>query len=369
MGTLRLLLALSVVAGHTSAIRWLPLPTGTIAVQIFFVISGFYMALILNEKYLGAGSYRLFITNRFVRIYPVYFLMAGLTLILALSLHTEIKLFDPERLRELGGGAKTLVFAANLAIFGLDSFDFMAIENGSFHVVRELVGHPLLPDHMKLVPQAWSLSTELSFYVIAPFIVRHIRRIWAIGLLSVGLRFVLWQGGFDTGAWIYEFFPTELAFFLLGALLYHAQRTQSFQRWGVMLAPFAVFATGLALFTYNDLPVVLSFTLVAASIPLLFLLTKHNPFDRLVGELSYPVYMVHFFIIYAARALAPEFAHSGRFSSVCAALSLILGFGIYWRVVLPIDRWRDQRTEEAKREISSQPIVAPTNLPIAPLPH
>ena len=43
------------------------------AVKIFFVISGFYMALILNEKYLlKTDSYKLFITNRILRLYPLY---------------------------------------------------------------------------------------------------------------------------------------------------------------------------------------------------------------------------------------------------------------------------------------------------------
>jgi peptidoglycan/LPS O-acetylase OafA/YrhL len=32
----------------------------------------FYMALILNEKYTGPGSCRLFFTNRVLRLYPAY---------------------------------------------------------------------------------------------------------------------------------------------------------------------------------------------------------------------------------------------------------------------------------------------------------
>jgi peptidoglycan/LPS O-acetylase OafA/YrhL len=49
MGTLRLFLALSVAFGHFG--MPLGLLTSDIAVQSFFVISGFYMALVLNEKY------------------------------------------------------------------------------------------------------------------------------------------------------------------------------------------------------------------------------------------------------------------------------------------------------------------------------
>ena len=53
MGLLRFCLALAVVAAHTHQ-RLFPFQmiSGFYAVKVFFVISGFYMALILNEKYL-----------------------------------------------------------------------------------------------------------------------------------------------------------------------------------------------------------------------------------------------------------------------------------------------------------------------------
>lgn len=370
MGVLRLLLALSVIAAHTSAIRWLALPTGTAAVQIFFVISGFYMALILNEKYLGPGSYRIFIANRFLRIYPVYFVMAGATLILALALHTEIRLFDPERLSELNLEAKTLIFGANFAIFGLDTFDFLAIQHGALVFVRNTGDHPLVVDHMRLVPQAWSLGIELLFYIIAPFIVRRILWIVAVSVLSLSLRAYLWQHGYTAPPWNYEFFPSELVFFLIGALLYHAQRTALFERWGPTLAVFAPFATGLALFTYDDLPGILSYGLVIVSIPFLFELTKRNRVDRLVGELSYPLYVVHFFFIYGARAIAPDLAHSGRFSSICVGASLALSLAIYRFVIVPIDRWRERSAHDMLPAIAAPQTIEPTAiLPILSARH
>lgn len=70
MGIIRFLLALSVVITHCGSLFGTSLVVGQIAVQSFYIISGFYMSLILNEKYIGVnGSYKLFITNRF---YPIY---------------------------------------------------------------------------------------------------------------------------------------------------------------------------------------------------------------------------------------------------------------------------------------------------------
>src|SRR3979411_2191986 len=77
MGSLRFLLALSVACGHFGVP--LGFPTSDVAVQSFFVISGFYMALVLNEKY-GPGTYWLFLSNRLLRIWPAYFLILILSL-------------------------------------------------------------------------------------------------------------------------------------------------------------------------------------------------------------------------------------------------------------------------------------------------
>src|ERR1041384_5510881 len=75
MGTIRTLLALAVALFHSYGIfsGHQTMTGGTTSVQSFYIISGFYMALILNEKYRpGPGSYKLFITSRFLRIFPVY---------------------------------------------------------------------------------------------------------------------------------------------------------------------------------------------------------------------------------------------------------------------------------------------------------
>ena len=51
MGLIRTLLAISVVLAHSSPIFGIKLVGGQVAVQAFYMISGFYMTLVLNEKY------------------------------------------------------------------------------------------------------------------------------------------------------------------------------------------------------------------------------------------------------------------------------------------------------------------------------
>jgi peptidoglycan/LPS O-acetylase OafA/YrhL len=71
MGLLRYLLAAAVIVAHSAPIPGLPLLAGDLAVKLFFLVSGFYMGLILSEKYLTLpGGLALFYGNRFLRIFP-----------------------------------------------------------------------------------------------------------------------------------------------------------------------------------------------------------------------------------------------------------------------------------------------------------
>ena len=60
MGVLRLFLALSVVNAHGGNLLGFQLVDPTMAVQTFYMISGFYMALVLHEKYQPKNSTEIF---------------------------------------------------------------------------------------------------------------------------------------------------------------------------------------------------------------------------------------------------------------------------------------------------------------------
>ncbi len=51
MGLLRIILAISVLISNSTPNFGLKFIGGVMAVETFFIISGFYMSLILNEKY------------------------------------------------------------------------------------------------------------------------------------------------------------------------------------------------------------------------------------------------------------------------------------------------------------------------------
>src|SRR4051812_38784319 len=80
MGLLRVLLALSVVFAHLGGVFGWTIAGGFAAVQMFYIISGFYMATILAEKYNPRADIGLFYANRGLRIYSTYFVALAITL-------------------------------------------------------------------------------------------------------------------------------------------------------------------------------------------------------------------------------------------------------------------------------------------------
>jgi peptidoglycan/LPS O-acetylase OafA/YrhL len=91
MGLLRLFLALGVAAGHAwgnFGLAGEPIFIGGRAVQIFYMISGFLIAMILDGKY--ANSPRgvwLFYSNRALKIFVPYLVVLAVTVAASLLLY------------------------------------------------------------------------------------------------------------------------------------------------------------------------------------------------------------------------------------------------------------------------------------------
>src|SRR5215469_18101729 len=130
MGVLRLLLAIAVVLAHIQGCRY-AMTGGVTSVQCFYIISGFFIAMILTEKYNRPEDVSLFYSNRFLRIYPVYWAVFVLTLgangaAQLFTHHSAFTLWLINRARMTGDTAVFLI-ASNLAVFGQDLGLFLGI--------------------------------------------------------------------------------------------------------------------------------------------------------------------------------------------------------------------------------------------------
>jgi peptidoglycan/LPS O-acetylase OafA/YrhL len=334
MGSLRLFLALSVAFGHFG----MPLgfPTSDIAVQSFFVISGFYMALVLNEKY-GPGSYWLFISNRLLRLWPTYLVVMVLSFAIAGNWRPIASLDLPS----------LLYFAASqIFIVGQETYFFLFVSHGAFGFTLHPSGMPGLLYTFAPVPQAWTLGLEFYFYLLAPFVVRKGPAIIA-AIIAASLIFriaLLWAFGFGGEPWTYRFFPSEIALFMTGSLAYYAYAAsgdEQRRRVNLMLIVVAaVLCTCLAFSKWDGIPRLASLSLLAAviiGVPRLFERTGKIAWDRYLGELSYPLYICHFLF---GWILLPESVSGGYLALL---LSLIASMLLYRFVEAPIDRWRQNR--------------------------
>lgn len=381
MGLLRLLHAIAVVIAHSTPIFGMPLMGGVGAVQTFYMVSGFYMTLILETKYVGPGSYRLFIINRFLRLLPIYWvillLTIGTVIVARLSMEHWLQL-EPFVVWRHQFTLPTWLYllGANLAIVGQDWLLFMGLnpQTGNLFWTHDFLAHDPPIYAFLLVPQAWSIGVEISFYLVAPLIVRRtIRQVSVLILLSLSLRAYLYYGlGWHFDPWTYRFFPTELAFFLFGTLAYRLyewlkrRSLPSFLPWvGTLLV------LGLTLL-YPLLPTPLGdadlkiwshYVLILVGLPFAFLATKTSKVDRWLGELSYPVYLVHFLIITLLR-IVPDPANLALSEGALALLlSLVAAWLLNISIANPIEKLRQARVAHLHAPVGSGKAVIKHNPP------
>jgi peptidoglycan/LPS O-acetylase OafA/YrhL len=326
MGLIRTLLALAVVFAHTPWMDGFVFTGGRNAVQLFYIISGFLITFVLTRE----GSYQSvkgFYLNRALRIYPVYLVVAVVALALSPWIRPEIA----HTFRQAPVAAQWALGVANVTLIGQDWLMFTAVHAGQLHWASNFKDSEILIHEGLLVPQAWTLGVELSFYLLAPFVVKHSGRLLALLFLSIGMRVWLATQGLTQDPWTYRFFPNELALFLVGAatarwLLPAWLRIPGLrdQRAWLTLASGVVFLLCLS-YAWIPLPnalrTLILFGLFVPLLPLTFLFQNQAPWDRKIGELSYPIYVGHMVAVWslhqwpayqAARPAVQSFGASER---------------------------------------------------------
>jgi peptidoglycan/LPS O-acetylase OafA/YrhL len=358
LGVLRLILAIAVFATHVRLVgESLPFPLlpAMHAVELFFIISGFYMALILNEKYAGPGSYKLFVTNRALRLYPPYWAVAAIAVGLWLTRHGAGPLAVG---KYVGLPGVAFITAANAFIVGQDAVMFLGVNpNGSlFFSSNFWTTSPMLWTFL-LVPQAWSLSLEIMFYALAPLLVRRSLSVVAAVIgASLAVRAFVYVGlGYRYDPWSYRFFPAELALFLAGAVAYRIyarlrsrpRRTAWLAVGGgllvamVLITPYMPAHSGLVRLAWQwGL-----YAVATATIPCLFLLTKSWRLDRYIGELSYPIYITHMLVLEFLPPALRRMGYGGRLWVICLAVTVVASVLLVHLVSAPVERFRQRRFE------------------------
>ncbi len=355
MGILRTILAIAVVVFHSYKIFGLRLCGGQVAVQSFYMISGFYMALVLNEKYTGPGHYKTFIKSRFYRIFPVYWLVLLCTVIISVMGYCW---FDqPYYLtryvthKECLSVYMYLYFIfENIVVIGQDILYFLRLDE---FCIPQFTYHALSYKHVGyqylFVPQAWSISIECVFYLLAPFIVtKKIKWQILVVLASLALRMLFVKGfnlSFDP--WTYRFFPFEMAFFIAGSLAYHYYKTIKLSAisskigYSLLICIIALIASLDEIKADETLKNYVFYAFFLGSLPFIFHAFKNNHIDRLIGDLSFSIYIIHLLAVSMLRVYFfshPEYIIYYGYTAV--VISVILAVVMQFSIIDPIEKYR-----------------------------
>jgi peptidoglycan/LPS O-acetylase OafA/YrhL len=326
LGTLRLLLAISVSVFHATlhpgGFRY-----GVSGVVTFYMISGYAMSG-LARAFMPApdGGFWLgtarFWRDRILRLYPQY---------LFWLVAAAIVRFGFGRVWWSQQGPLDWVnVLGNLTALPLNMYIYI----------------PSL-SHMMIMPQAWTIATEFSFYALFPFIWRSPAVNWVFALGGVAV-FALATHDFLPEDWFaYRLLPGTLPYFLIGRALYCRDRALLCALGALLALDFVlVLAAGKIELGYNKE----IFTGLALG-PLLLLGAVRIPtrtFDPLLGHTSYGAYLSHIAIILLCLD-----GVSGRWRIIGAVvLPTLAGFLSYWAVEVPVNRYRRSlRTKVAKKHV------------------
>jgi len=349
MGLLRTLLALSVVFNHAAPAENM-LVGGPIAVQCFYLISGFLISYILVERRSYASIWAFYV-NRYIRLYPIYFVVALLSLTAILTTH--LTGFAAVYAAAPTSAIVLLVFA-NAFLFGMDWIMFCAVINNKLVFSTNFLDSEIPLYQGQIIRPAWTLGVELTFYLVAPFILPRRKLIWLLLIASVALRILFLHLGFGArDPWSYRFFPTELALFLVGALAHQVllPAYRKFSSRGQVLA--ANFATGFLIvtfITYAMIPLeeiskrLLLYGAVGCLVPLTFLFQQKHRFDGWIGDLSYPIYICHALVMWVCMYILGHFRiQDERVLGVASAiLSVALAMSLNRAVARPFETVRNK---------------------------
>jgi peptidoglycan/LPS O-acetylase OafA/YrhL len=331
-GLFRLLLASIVVVQHFSRIT-----LGTMAVYVFFMLSGYWVSRMWRTKYsMMQAPYRMFILSRFLRLMPTFLLVTVAMVLMRWSTGSMLELSPWERI-------------STWTLLG-----YASITGGGY-----------------LIP-AWSLDIEMQFYLIAPVLLwatSVLRRPSLVLGLTLPMTAILLANSKSNSPIVLPY----LLFFAIGMVAYvFSWRPSAKLELLSATASAAVLIIAVALPMTRSLVFVgahpgplsdfngqFCVDLAACTAPFaIATVWRRSPkWDRGLGDISYVVYLVHFPFAWWTDRYHLQHPMVNRLPLV--ATSIVLTFvlsTLIWRFFdSPISEWRERMLS---REPISEHVVA-----------
>lgn len=333
-GSVRFVLALMVVFHHL----FLPVLIGPFAVFGFYMMSGYLMNLVMHESYGFSLRGRLsFALNRFLRLYPQYWFSCLFSIFLIAWLGEELtktyhhSIYRPTELTDY-------------------IFNLLMIFPGWYPV----------DVNPRLVPPTWAITVELFFYAtICMGIAKTAARTLVWFLVSVAYFAVSYQMNWPDAD---RYFPIPAASlpFSIGAALYflskHGAITNFFKTYSpssdfylsilLINAAFSVALTKLNGDSASIGDIAFYINLLVCFLLYLNIINGRtlgvvNKFvDKLLGDLSYPFYLLHWQVgLVASYFLFSKPLHEFSLNGlISVSASIILLFVISLGLIALIDK-------------------------------
>ncbi|KAB0638886.1 acyltransferase family protein [Burkholderia stagnalis] len=312
LGSWRFFLAFLVAISHLYA-HMIDGPAAY-AVWGFFVLSGYLMTLVLSTKYgLKPEGLRHYAFNRLLRIYPS-FIVAGAI------------------------GIVTIVMLRHVGVDPAGLNPQFAFPKGPLEWVSNLLMFPFVTQQGLPVPVSAALFVEVWAYALLPLFARD--KYAALLGLAVAF-FANVQFGFDTASFVPRYcgFATGLMPFAAGAVVCHYRA--SLAKFAAPIPSIVVWCVHGLYWLVNDswpwtyglwVSVILSGWVVLSLAP-----RKTAGTDKILGDLSYPMYLLHTTV---AAWLLPQFGfgRSFKFFALSFAMTIVVSWIMLKLVDYPLQR-------------------------------
>jgi len=286
-GLVRTLWASMVVVGH---IFWVG-DFGRFAVFGFYILSGYLMTYVMHNSYgYSITSKVKFATNRFLRLYPAYWVACIITLLLLYFLGPFQQ-----------GSLTTMAMPDTL----------QSVLSNATMIFPNWIPHQVYP---RLSPATWALTVELFFYALI-----------ALGVSKTATRTYIWVtislvyiiASYAMGLfWHARYFsiPAGSLPFSLGALIFFLIKDKKTalipsvllaKPWQLFIIMFSI-ALVTSFLIPRGLPILLTeiifYICMCVSFLLVLTLAMGEPFiknfpkklDKKLGDFSYPFYLLHY---------------------------------------------------------------------------
>jgi peptidoglycan/LPS O-acetylase OafA/YrhL len=350
------------------------------------------MAMILSGRYESAKE---FYISRWLRIFGPYYVILIAVLLwsafIGLLFGNWLTLFAYATRPLENNGLLGVMIAAgsNLTIFFQDWVMFLKHDYGTplgFTSDFRTNKSPL--EHYLIIPQCWSVGIEETFYLLAPIVTRlRTRALLILLALSLLARIYAYKYlGVQHDPFTFRFFPFEAAMFLMGILGWRLYvRLDLGNRFPTCPGGFSyviacvLLAVGfylnaalikLAATRVNlEYVLLLSYLLWSVTIIFLFAYFRKHTVDRFIGELCFPIYLLHLVVI---QTIDPAFMRLGISQAYLGKASALATIGIsiifYIFFLRPFDRWRHayivkrRRIKTADHNVLANPVLNPDPL-------